>query len=139
MVTPSTSAASTLVSDVLRKFENVQRVKPGTVLFREGEEARGIYYVRSGAVELVYASRTGDAKPLRAIEPGTILGLSCVVSNKRHDCSATAKSAAEIGFVERDELQKLLSEKPDTWLAVLQLISSEVSSCWECMRSLTKC
>jgi CRP-like cAMP-binding protein len=128
-----------LVNNVLEQFEEVQQVSPGTVLFREGDDAQGIYLVRSGGVELIYASRAGDAKPLRAIEPGTILGLSCVVSRRKHDCSATAKTPAEIGFVSRAELEQLLSEKPDAWLAVLQLISSEVSSCWQCMKGMGKC
>ena len=128
-----------VISDVLEPLEKIQQVKAGTVLFREGEEARGIYYVRSGGVELLYTARAGDAKPLRSIAPGTILGLSCVVSNKRHDCSATAKTTAEVGFVDRDRLQKLLEERPDAWLTVLQLISTEVSSCWDCMKSLGRC
>ena len=138
-VSQTPEGAAALVNGALGPFENVQRVNPGTVLFREGEDAQGVYFVQSGGVELVYSSRAGDAKPLRAIEPGTILGLSCVVSKKKHDCSATARTSAEIGFISRGELERLLVEKPDAWLTVLQLISSEVSSCWQCVKGLGRC
>jgi CRP-like cAMP-binding protein len=127
------------MSTALEQFEVAQKVQPGTLLYREGELPKGVYVVRSGDVELFYASRAGDSKPLRTVEPGTILGLSCVVSNKRHDCTATTRSDAEIGFIGREDLQRLLTEKPDLWLTVLQLISSEISSCWQCMKSLARC
>lgn len=132
--------ATVLVTETLRPLEVTQHFKPGTQLFAEGEDPRGIYFVHSGDVELIYSSRTGSAKPLRRVQPGAFLGLSCVVSNRRHDCSATVRSEASIGMVSKTEFQRLLEEKPDLWLTVLQIISGDISSCWQCMRSMNaKC
>ncbi|HVS31402.1 MAG TPA: cyclic nucleotide-binding domain-containing protein [Thermoanaerobaculia bacterium] len=132
--------ATAFVTESLRPFEVTEGFKPGVQLFQEGEEPRGIYFVHSGDVELVYSSRTGSAKPLRRVEPGSFLGLSCVVSNRKHDCSATVRSEARIGMVPREEFQRLLDERPDLWMTVLQIISGDINSCWQCMRSLnSKC
>ena len=127
------------VAAALGAFEKPQTVAPGNRLFREGDDARGVYFIRDGEFDLVYASRMGDAKPLRSAGPGTVLGLSCVVSNRAHDCSATAKTPATVGFVERKELEKVLDTNPELWFTVLRVISSEISSCWDCMRNFGKC
>jgi CRP-like cAMP-binding protein len=87
-------------------------------------------------LDLVFSSRTGEAKALRVAEPGQILGLSCVIANKPHDCSATAKNAATVGFIDKEEFQKLLEEQPGLWITVLQMLSNDINACWNCMRTL---
>ncbi|HUP50296.1 MAG TPA: cyclic nucleotide-binding domain-containing protein, partial [Thermoanaerobaculia bacterium] len=92
IATDALQTARPLVADLLAPFERPESVRPGSVLFREGEEPRGVYLVRDGQFDLIFASRLGDSKPLRTATSGQILGLSCVVSNRPHDCSATARS-----------------------------------------------
>jgi CRP-like cAMP-binding protein len=127
------------VTDVLAPLERSSRIDAGDVLFREGEEPRGVYFVHDGRFDLVFSSRAGEAKPLRTADTGQILGLSCIVSNRPHDCSATAKSEATVGFIPKDDFQKVLDTNPQLWMTVLQMISSDISACWDCMRSLGKC
>jgi CRP-like cAMP-binding protein len=127
------------IVEALQGVEHPQTVSPGSVLFREGDDPRGVYFIRDGWFDLVYASRLGDSKPLRTAGPGQVLGLSCVVSNKAHDCSATARTPSNVGFITREDFARMLDENPDLWLSVLQMISSDISSCWDCMRSLGRC
>jgi CRP-like cAMP-binding protein len=129
--------ASPFVTETLAPHETTESVPSGKLLFREGDEPRGVYFLHSGEVDLVFSSRTGDAKALRVAEPGQLLGLSCVVSHRPHDCSATTKEPAIVGFIEKDEFQKLLEEKPALWLTVLQMISTDINACWDCMRTLS--
>jgi CRP-like cAMP-binding protein len=126
------------VAEALAPFETKERFGPGRTLFREGEEPLGVYFLHEGEVDLVFASRLGNSKPLRVASPGQILGLSCVVSNKPHDCSATSRSNATVGFIDKDRFTALLQERPALWLTVLQTISSDIAACWDCMRAL-KC
>jgi CRP/FNR family transcriptional regulator, polysaccharide utilization system transcription regulator len=127
------------VADVLAPLERPSKIDAGDVLFREGDEPRGVYFVHDGRFDLVFSSRGGDAKPLRTADTGQILGLSCIVSNRPHDCSATARCEAMVGFIPKDEFQQVLDSNPQLWLTVLQMISSDISACWDCMRSLGKC
>ena len=122
--------------DGLEAYERAERVGKGDVLFREGQDPQGVYVLRSGQVDLVFAAKTGQAKPLRVAEAGQILGLSCIVSRKPHDCTATARSSATVGFIEKTTFQRLLEEQPTLWFKVLQYISAEVNACWDCMRAL---
>lgn len=129
--------AAPSIDGVLAPYEKTQSVARGQVIFREGDEPLGVYFLHSGNVDLVFAAKNGEAKTLRVADAGQILGLSSVVSRRAHDCTATAKSPATVGFIPKDMFQRLLEEQPALWLTVLQIISADVNACWDCMRTLT--
>lgn len=137
---PLCTAATPAVTDTLAPFETVRRVPVGQLLFREGEQPDGVYFLHDGEVDLVFASRVGtQARAFRVAEDGQILGLSSVVSRRPHDCSATARTTVEYGFIPRERFLKILEEEPSLWFAVLQMISADINSCWDCLRSIGKC
>ncbi len=125
-----------VITETLAPYEKSELIPRGQLLFREGEEPRGLYFLHSGQADLLFASRTGDTKTLRVAEAGQILGLSCIVSRRPHDCTATAKTQCTVGFIDRQTFQRLLEERPGLWFTVLQLISADVNACWDCMRAL---
>lgn len=127
----------TTVLQSLAPYELIETWPAGIVLFRESEDPAGVYVLLSGDVDLVFASRAGVVKPLRIAGAGQILGLSCVVSGRAHDCSATTRTSAVTGFIPKTSFLKLLDENPPLWFSVLQMISSEINSCYDCMRTLS--
>jgi CRP-like cAMP-binding protein len=116
--------------------ERIEHRAAGETLFREGETPAGVYVLRAGDVELVFAPREGEPKPLRVVNPGRILGLSSVVMQHPHDCSAVARTECEIGFVEREEFLRSLEKTPAIWLSVLRMLSNDVNAVYDDMRSL---
>jgi len=127
----------TTVLQTLAPYEMIETWPAGIPLFRESEDPAGVYVLLSGDVDLVFASRAGLVKPLRLAGAGQILGLSCIVSGRPHDCSATTRTTAVTGFIPKAAFLKLLDENPALWFSVLQMISSEINSCYDCMRSLS--
>ena len=121
----------------LAPYEEIETWPAAIELFREGEDPAGVYVLLSGDVDLVFSSRAGVVKPLRLAGAGQILGLSCIVSGRSHDCSATTRTSAVTGFIPKKEFLKLLDENPPLWFSVLQMISSEINSCYDCMRTLS--
>jgi len=124
------------IETALADSETLLRVRPGDTIFREGEMPRGVYVLRSGKVDLLFFARNGAAKPLRVAEPGQILGLSCVVTNRNHDCTAVAHTSCEIGFIERDDFLRMLDESPAVWFSVLRFLSNDVNAVYGDMRAL---
>jgi CRP-like cAMP-binding protein len=112
------------------------QLEVGDTLFREGDEARGVYVLQSGQVDLLFCSRKGEAKPLRVAQAGQILGLSCVVTQRPHDCSATAATPCKVGFIDSGAFQRVLTECPAVWFSVLRLLSSDVNAVYEDIRAL---
>lgn len=127
----------TPMSNALIELQTLERWPAGRVLFREGEEPRGIYFLQSGNIDLVFSARNGYAKPLRVAEPGHILGLSAIVSQRTHDYSATTRTACEVGFVDRKKFLDYVDHSPAVWFNVLQLLSEDVNACYDCIRSIT--
>jgi CRP-like cAMP-binding protein len=128
---------STAVLQALAHYEVIEAWPAAIQLFREGEDPAGVYVLLSGDVDLVFSSRAGVVKPLRLAGAGQILGLSCIVSGRAHDCSATTRTSAVTGFIPKTTFLKLLDENPPLWFSVLQMISSEINSCYDCMRTLS--
>ena len=127
----------TTVLQSLAPYELIETWPAGIVLFREAEDPAGVYVLLSGEVDLVFASRAGLMKPLRIAGAGQILGLSCIVSGRPHDCSATTRTSAVTGFIPKTTFLDLLDKNPPLWFSVLQMISSEINSCYDCMRTLS--
>jgi CRP/FNR family transcriptional regulator len=125
-----------IIETSLAGVEMPLKVKPGETIFREGEKPCGIYIVQSGTVDLLFSARNGNVKPLRIAQAGQILGLSCVVTQRDHDCTATARTPCEIGFIGRDEFLRVLDDCPAVWFSVLRLLSNDVNAVYDDMRAL---
>ncbi|MEA2490411.1 MAG: family transcriptional regulator, cyclic receptor protein [Acidobacteriota bacterium] len=125
-----------IIETTLAERETLVRFRTGETLFREGEEPRGVYVLHSGTVHLLFAGRNGSAKPLREAQPGQILGLSCVVTRRHHDCTAVAAEPCEAAFIESDDFLRVLDDSPAVWFSVLRVLSSEVSAVYDDMRVL---
>jgi CRP-like cAMP-binding protein len=107
----------------------------GDVLFRQGDTAAGIYVIRDGAIDLTSSPREGVVRPVYAAEPGDILGLSSVVSHRPYDCTAVARSACTVGFIDGHEFLAMLDENPVIWFSVLRLLSQDLNDCYERIRT----
>ena len=128
--------SQTILETPLADRELLMRLPEGAMLFREGEEPKGGYVLHSGTVHLLFAPRNGNAKPLRETQPGQILGLSCLVTQRPHDCTAVAAEPCEVAFIERDDFLHMLDESPTMWFSVLRVLSSEVNAVYDDIRVL---
>jgi CRP-like cAMP-binding protein len=127
------------VAQELAPYERLEVHPPGTRLFAEGDEPAGIYYLHSGEVDLCFAAnRDEPPRPLITCAAGQMLGLTALVTHRRHDSTATTSSTCIVGYLEAARFLQLLDEKPALWLTILQLISTNINTCWDCMRSLGK-
>ncbi|MEO8216108.1 MAG: cyclic nucleotide-binding domain-containing protein [Acidobacteriota bacterium] len=118
---------------LLQSLKVIRQYEAGASIFREGEIPVGVFFVKDGTVGLSYAMHERSS-PQRVAGPGEILGLSAIATGNRHECSATATAACEIGFVDRADLLRALEERPATWLEVLHFLSGEVTAAYDELR-----
>ena len=119
-----------VIESPLASFESLLSFQPGDLLFREGEPPCGIYVLHSGQVDLLFAARNGNVKPLRVASPGQILGLSAVISNSDYDCTAKARTLCRAGFIDGEDLRRVLDGRPDVWFNVLRVLSTDVNGAY---------
>ncbi len=125
-----------VIGELLSPHETTELVPAGKALFHEGMTPAGVWYLRSGEVELSFAAKHGQAMAIFIADPGQILGLTSVLSGRAHDSSAVARTTCRTGFIEKSCFLRLLEEQPALWLTVLRMISANINACWDCMRML---
>lgn len=125
-----------IIETNLADRETLLRLREGETLFREGDVPLGVYVLHSGTVNLVFSARNGSTKPLREAQPGQLLGLSCVVTQRPHDCTATAAEPCEVAFIERADFLRALDDSPAVWFSVLRVLSSEVNAVYDDIRTM---
>src|SRR5215831_7748548 len=92
----------------------------GTLLFREGQGAAGVFVLHSGRVQLSISDNEGHSMPLRVAEPGEVLGLSATLSSRPHEVTAEAITQCGVSFVWREDLLHLLHNQTGAALGVVQ-------------------
>jgi CRP-like cAMP-binding protein len=98
------------------------------VLFHQGEAPRGLYIFRKGTVRLVMRSQLGEEiMNMPAIE-GSLLGLPGLIGGAPYSLSAFAEKGAEVCFVSREEVGRLMLSHPAVSVGILRVLAAEVRS-----------
>ena len=114
-----------LKSEFERLSSTVSKSK-GTVLFRRGDPAHGVFLVRKGKVkvELDYAD---GIYPTRTLGPGSVAGLPGTVSGATYSLTAKVAEDSELGYIPRQKLIRLLAADPALCLSAMKTVSREIS------------
>ena len=99
----------------------------GTVLFAEGEPARGVYILQTGRATVSISSIEGRIVTLRLAQSGDVLGLNSVLRNCSYDTTLKTLEPCRIDFISRAELIELIQQNSTVSHAVLEILSRELS------------
>lgn len=108
----------------------------GTVIFSEGEPARGVYILRSGRATLSISSSEGRVVMLRIAQTGDVLGLNSVLRNLPYDATVKALEPCRTDFIARSELLEFIQQNEAGAQAVLNVLSQELTELTERMKLL---
>src|SRR6201997_3468745 len=95
-----------LSTRALEAFDSVKSrlVCPrNTILFREGQPARGVFVLCEGRAKLTVCSESGQRLTLHVAAPGEVLGLSAALSGTNHEVTAELLDDAHVAMVKRKE------------------------------------
>jgi len=86
-----------------------KRVKSGTYLLWEGEDAQNLYYIRSGRVKLRKTTEEGKDLILSLMQKGDLIGEMAHGGNVAYSFSAEVIEDAEVGVLPWKDLERLLA------------------------------
>jgi CRP-like cAMP-binding protein len=109
----------------LRKRSTPIDLGGNRILFRQGEEPKGVFILNRGIARLTTRS-DGDAILSVQAAPGSLLGVPAVVGSKPYSLTAEALDGAEISFLTCDEFVHLMYTEPALSFRVLQVLAEEV-------------
>jgi len=93
----------------------------GQEIFQEGAPGDGVYFVKSGLVEI----SAGKAKRhvFSRLGPGEVFGEMAVIEHRPRSAAASAAVATEVFFLPRGEMLTFIERSPGLAFALLQQIS----------------
>ena len=108
----------------------------GTILFAEGEPARGVYILRTGRAAVSIASSEGRVVILRMAQPGDVLGLNSTLRNSSCEVTVKTLEPCRTDFIPRAQLLELMEASDAAKHAALKVLSSELTELTNRTRSL---
>ena len=94
------------------------------VLFRQGDPADCLYFVKSGEANLTM--QAGDKEFRIRAGQGSLLGIPAIVGNQPYSMTATAGRDAEIFRLSSVAFNDLIKTEPKMQEAVLRILAGEV-------------
>jgi CRP/FNR family cyclic AMP-dependent transcriptional regulator len=107
-----------------------------SVLFREGQPARGVFVLCEGRAKLSVCSDSGKRLTLHVAVPGEVLGLSAALSGGNYEVSAEVLDNAQVAMVKRKDLLSFLREHREACLHVVDLLSQDLHVAYDRVRSV---
>jgi len=99
----------------------------GTVLFHEGDPAKGVYIVLQGHASLTMTTENGNTILARTSGPGSLLGLPGTFLRGIYQLTAKLDEDSRLIFVEREKVLDFLRQRTDMCMIVLSVLGNEVS------------
>ena len=125
-----------------RAVENLNEIKAtaiypkGTMLFLEGQQARGVFVLCSGKAKLSTSSREGKTIITKISEPGDILGLNAVISRRPYEVTAEMTEPGQANFIPRDSFMRFLNDHVEAGCRVNEQLSRNYYTAYEEIRTL---
>lgn len=134
---PSAGFMSALSPEAIDAFNAIQitiSYPSGTVLFAEGDSARGVFVLATGRAKISIGSAYGKVMILRMAKPGEILGLDSAIRGSRFQSTAQTAEPCQGNFVRREEFLSFVSQYPQAAVEVTRQLSGAYHETCECLR-----
>lgn len=123
---PYFSGLSTDELDSIRRFIFERTTERGEIVLLEGETAKELYFVVSGAVKLFKTSAEGKEQILSIVRPGESFGDVPIFDGGLNPASAQAMAPLSLYRIRKGDLEVVLREHPRVALNVISILASQV-------------
>jgi len=114
---------------------NNKILKPGQVLFAEGDKSDGMYVIRRGQLQ-VYLDKGGSEIPLAQVVAGSMLGEMALFDNKPRSASARAIDDVEVTHISNEDFNKILKQIPKWFVTLMANLSGRLRDTNEKLQKL---
>ena len=115
-------------SEVMNKITaiyNEEDHKKDSVLFEKGEDAKSVFILKGGTVNLVIKNGGTFTVPLR--HPGEVFGLSAMVESGAYTASGICATDSRVIKIDRDKLDEIFDQHPHVGLILTRRLGAVLS------------
>ncbi len=116
------------LQQALEKLATPVAKKKGTVLFRQGQKATGVFVLRSGKAMLSVRAKQGGGAAPKTVGPGSVLGLPANICGKPYSLTAETLEDCDLAYVEREKVVKLLRKDGQLCLHAVEILGRELAA-----------
>jgi CRP/FNR family cyclic AMP-dependent transcriptional regulator len=84
----------------------------GNTVFAQGDQANGLYYIRSGKVKMTVVSKSGREAVIAILGPGDFFGEGCLAGQPLRMATATAMTECSVTRLQKSTALRRLHEDP---------------------------
>jgi CRP-like cAMP-binding protein len=99
-------------------FLDRRMYKPDEVIFREGDDANGLYLVQSGEIDI---RRAGSTESLRVFIPGEVFGERALLDRTPRTADAIALTLSACAFISTDRFNEVLRQTPPILVGLMRI------------------
>ncbi|MBW2428527.1 MAG: cyclic nucleotide-binding domain-containing protein [Deltaproteobacteria bacterium] len=128
MILSETEFFKGIESEVMNKITAISKEEEhpkDTVLFKKDEEAKSLFILKEGTVNLVIQNGGTLATPLT--ESGEVFGWSCMVEGGIYTASGICATDSKIVKIDRDNLEEIFDQHPAVGLKILKRMAAVFS------------
>ena len=123
---------------VINQIARVSRHPSGTIMFFEGDAARGVYILYEGRANVITADSEGKTLILKVASPGDVLGLNSVFAGTFHSATVETALPCRFAFIARKDFVKLIKEHSDACFLFAQCLGRDCHSAYNVIRLMAK-
>ena len=127
------------VMDKISALGKEEQHPKDAVLFKKDEDAKSLFILKEGTVNLVIQNGGTLSTPLK--ESGEVFGWSCMVEGGVYTASGICATDSKIIKIDRDELDKVFDQHPKVGLMIIKrlgaVFSKRLSSVYRDLLSCT--
>lgn len=115
--------------DHLQSMLKTATLKPGEILFREGEPGEHFYIITDGELEILLGAETNEELTLNKIKTGEYLGeMSLIIPGGERTATARASKETTLLAMSRDEFNALIEHYPILSKSMVRVLSNRLDS-----------
>jgi CRP-like cAMP-binding protein len=88
------------------------KYRPKETIFRQGDPADAVFYLRKGKVQIAVVSKQGKEGVVAILDAGQFLGEGCLTGQPLRLASASAIEESTVVRIEKETMARLLHEQP---------------------------
>ena len=104
------------------------KYKKGEVIYREGEEANEVFFVKYGTVHLYVDYKTQNKKLIGIVTEGKAFGELGVIEGKPRTITSIAAEEIVVTIVDKESFPSYLEKNPNKLLVVMESLSFRIRS-----------
>jgi CRP-like cAMP-binding protein len=101
-------------------------LKRGEIFYTPEERSEGLFVLEKGKVRIFRTTPDGREFTLAIVESGTVFGEMALTAQQLEGAYAQAMEPSEVSTMAREDLERLVVQKPEVGLQIMQLLSERL-------------